>query len=135
MAEGWACYATDLMGEAGFFTELERYAEHHARLRMAARATVDVELHTGATSFEEAERFYVETTAMSPAAARAEVTKTWMFPGAAIVYLVGSSLIHELRRERERALGSAFDPKRFHDRFLSHGSLPVALVAREMARS
>ena len=31
MAEGWACYATDLMGEAGFLTPLERYAEAQSR--------------------------------------------------------------------------------------------------------
>ena len=134
MAEGWACYATDLMAETSFFTELERYAEHHAHLRMAARAIADVKLHTGGMSFADAERFYCETTAMSPAAARAEVTKNTMFPGAAVIYLVGSALIHELKRAHERALGARFELKQFHDAFLSYGSLPVALVARELRR-
>ncbi len=46
MAEGWACYATDLMEEVGFLTPLEQLAEAHTRLRMAGRAFVDVRLHT-----------------------------------------------------------------------------------------
>ena len=37
MAEGWACYATQLMAEHGFLTPLEEFGEAHADLRMAAR--------------------------------------------------------------------------------------------------
>ena len=54
MAEGWACYATDLVGEAGGLTPLEAYAELHSRVRMCARAVVDVELHRGRMSTDEA---------------------------------------------------------------------------------
>jgi len=52
MAEGWACYATDLMEEIGFLSPLERYAQVHARMRMAARALVDIDLHRGAITLE-----------------------------------------------------------------------------------
>src|SRR5262249_7123665 len=58
MAEGWACYATDLMAEAGFLTPLERYAERHTRVRMCARAVVDVRLHQGRLSLEAAADYY-----------------------------------------------------------------------------
>src|SRR6267142_999771 len=34
MAEGWACYATDLMDEAGFFTPEESVAQQHTRARL-----------------------------------------------------------------------------------------------------
>ncbi len=128
MAEGWASYATDLMEEAGFLTPLESFAEQHARARAAARAIVDVELHRGAMSFDEAESFYREHTNMSPAAARSEVTKNSMFPGAALIYFVGSRLIREIRREHEGRLGL----RAFHDRFLSYGSIPVASIGRAM---
>jgi hypothetical protein len=129
MAEGWASYATDLMDEAGFLTPLESYAEHHAHARAAARAIVDVELHRGRMSFEEAELFYRRHTNMGEAAARAEVTKNSMFPGAALIYFVGATRIHDLRREHESRLGL----RGFHDRLLSHGSIPVARIARAMA--
>src|SRR5262249_43108180 len=38
MAEGWACYATDLMDEIGFLTSDESLAQQHTRARLAARA-------------------------------------------------------------------------------------------------
>jgi uncharacterized protein (DUF885 family) len=126
MAEGWASYATDLMDEAGFLTPLESYAENHAHARAAARAIVDIELHRGRMSFEEAESFYLARTNMSEGAARAEVTKNSLFPGAALIYFVGSTRIHELRREQEGRLGL----RGFHDRLLSHGSIPLALMRR-----
>ena len=65
MAEGWACYATQLMAEQGFLTPLEEYGEAHADLRMAARAVVDVRLHRGEITVDEAAQFYASRTAMS----------------------------------------------------------------------
>ena len=45
MAEGWACYATDLMDESGFLTPDESIAQQHTRARLLARAVVDIGLH------------------------------------------------------------------------------------------
>jgi hypothetical protein len=132
MAEGWACYATDLMDEAGFLTPLERYSQHHARLRMAARALVDVELHRGRLTLDQAAALYADAAGMAPEAARAEAVKNSMFPGAALIYLSGTDQIHALRRTLAAREGAAFSLRRFHDRFLSYGSIPVALIARAM---
>ena len=133
MAEGWACYATDLMEEIGFLTPLERYAQVHARMRMAARALVDVDLHRGVISLEAAAALYARRIGLSPEAARAEAVKNSMFPGTALMYMMGTDALHRLRRDL--AFGStAFDLRRFHDRVLAHGSVPVALVAGAMRR-
>lgn len=130
MAEGWACYATDLMEEIGFLTPLECLAQAHGRLRMAARAVVDVRLHTGAWTLEEAAACYRDRVAMSPEAARAEAVKNSIFPGTALMYLTGTERIHRLRRIAAREKG--FEQRSFHDRFLSYGSVPVALIAAAM---
>ncbi len=132
MAEGWACYATDLMSEAGALTELERYAEHQACRRMCARAVVDVRLHTGRMTLGEATGFYRQRGGMSEAAAEAEAVKNSMFPGTALMYLVGTDEIHRLRRELEAARGPDFSLRAFHDELLSYGSIPVSLIARDM---
>lgn len=130
MAEGWACYATDLMEEIGFLTPQERLAQEHSRLRVAARAVADVRLHTGAWTLEQVEAFYCDRVAMSPEGARAEAIKNSMFPGTALMYLVGVMGIHALRREATRLAGLSL--RDFHDRLLGHGSIPVPLVARAM---
>jgi uncharacterized protein (DUF885 family) len=118
------------MDEAGFLTPLEHLSELHSRLRMAARAIVDVGLHTGRLSLDEAAAFYRDRTGMSPDAARGEAVKNSMFPGAALMYLLGTDQIWSLRRELESRPG--FTLRAFHDRFLSYGSLPVALIAGAM---
>lgn len=130
MAEGWACYATDLMGEVGFLTPLERYAERHGRLRMAARALADVRLHHGQWSLDETARFYEQQVGMAPAAARGEAVKNSMFPATALMYLMGTDTIHNLRRACAARPG--FELRSFHDQVLGFGSLPVALVAEAM---
>lgn len=135
MAEGWACYATDLAGEAGALTPLEAYGEVHGRVRMAARAVVDVQLHRGRMTLEDAVAYYRSQAGMSAEAARGEAVKNSMFPGGALMYLMGTDAIHRLRRETMRRQGPAFDLRRFHDTFLSYGSVPVSLIAKAMTRT
>jgi hypothetical protein len=134
MAEGWACYATDLMAEAGFLTPLERYAEWHTRTRMCARAVVDVRLHQGRFGLQAAADYYREHAGMSPEAALGEAVKNSMFPGAAVMYVVGTDGLHALRREMARREGAVFDLRAFHDTVLSYGSVPVAAIAAAMTR-
>jgi hypothetical protein len=134
MAEGWAVYATDLMAEIGFLTPLEAYAEHQSWRRMSARCVVDVRLHQGRMSLDEAARFYQERAGMSAAAAQGEAVKNSMFPGAAVIYLAGCTRIHALRRTLAAQQGAAFNLRRFHDRFLSFGSVPVELIAQAMEK-
>ncbi len=124
LAEGWACYATDLADEAGFLTPPESFAQHSARLRMAARALVDIRLHQGRLSVPEAADLYVERVGMAPSAALAEAVKNSLFPGAGCMYLAGWDGIWRLRRQC-----GGMPLRVFHDRLLALGSVPVALAS------
>lgn len=126
MAEGWACYAVDLMEEIGFLSPLERCAQAHTRLRIALRAAADVALHTGEWTLEDAARVYESRGGMDPSAAHAEALKNTLFPATAMMYLLGVDGIHALRRAEAARLGAAFDLRAFHDRLLACGSVPVA---------
>ncbi len=128
MAEGWACYATDLMEEFGFLTAGEQLAEQHTRLRMAVRAVVDIKLHYGMISFGEAVELYRTRVGMSEAGATGEATRNSMFPGTAVMYLMGTSMIHDLRRKLEHRMSLM----EFHDNLLSYGSIPVPLISKLM---
>ena len=48
---------------------------------------------------------------------------------------LGTDGLHRLRRARERAEGAAFSLRRFHDRLLSFGAIPVPLIARVWSNS
>src|SRR3989442_15855455 len=93
MAEGWACYATDLMEEIGFLDSFDLLLLAHTRLRIAARAVVDVRLHTGRWTLEEAEAYYRDEAGMSSEAARAEAVKKRIFPGRGWCYRGGTEQI------------------------------------------
>ena len=129
MAEGWACYATDVMDEAGFLTTDESLAQQHTRARLLARAIVDIGLHERSMTFGEAVALYRDRVGMSPDAARAEACKNSMFPATAIMYWLGTSGLHALRHERQQIEGPAFVLGRFHDRVLRFGSIPVLMLS------
>ncbi|HEX4934454.1 MAG TPA: DUF885 family protein [Gemmatimonadaceae bacterium] len=133
MAEGWACYATDLMDECGFLTPEERVSEQQTRVRMLARALVDLEFHTGQRTFDEAVALYAGAVGMPPAVAHGEAVKNSMFPGTALMYWLGTSQIHALRAREQARRGDRFSLKAFHDSLLSYGSIPVALAGRLLA--
>jgi uncharacterized protein (DUF885 family) len=120
------------MDETGYLTPLESFSQLHSRARMAARALVDVRLHTGRLPLSGAAAFYAEQTGLSEAAAFAEAVRNSMFPGTALMYLIGSDRISALRREVAAIEGAEFTLRSFHDRFLSHGSIPVSLIAERM---
>ncbi|MEQ1693319.1 MAG: DUF885 family protein, partial [Gemmatimonas sp.] len=135
MAEGWACYATLLVGELDppLLTELEYIAEQHSGVRMAARAVVDLRLHLGDWSFDECVRFYESTVGMSRDVAISETTKNSMFPATALMYWLGTRGIMDLRMRQRVAKGEhGFSLKAFHDELLSRGAIPVPLAARLM---
>lgn len=132
MAEGWACYATGLMGELGGLSPLESVAERHSAVRQLVRAVVDLSFHAGELSFDEAVALFVGRAGMDPAVARAEVVKCSMFPGTAAMYWIGTQGILDLRDRVRARDGAGFDLKAFHDDLLGHGSIPVPLVARMM---
>lgn len=132
LAEGWACYACDLAEEAGFLTPLDAIAQQHTRVRLLVRAVADLELHSGRRTLDETASLYRERAAMRAEAAHAEAVKSSMFPGAAIMYWLGTRDLHRLRRAREAREGPAFRLRSFHDRVLSYGAIPVPLIARLM---
>lgn len=134
LAEGWACYVCDLMEEIGFLSPLEAVAQQQTRVRIAARAVADLSLHLGRRDIAGLTAHYEDRALMPPAAARAEAVRNSMYPGAAVMYWLGTREIHRLRAEVARREGAAFSPRRFHDRLLSYGAIPVAHIARLMLR-
>ncbi|MDB5057565.1 MAG: hypothetical protein JWO59_1037, partial [Chloroflexi bacterium] len=132
MTEGWACYSTELMADIGALTPLESFAEKLSGLRMAMRTIVDIRLHRGEYSLEQAAAQYVERAGMGQDSALAEAVKNSMFPGNALMYLMGTETIWSLRRELAARQPGAFSLRQFHDKFLSYGSVPVARIAAQM---
>lgn len=132
-SEGWALYAEHVMREHGFFAEPAHELAHlDARIFRAARIVVDTSLHTGEMGFDEAVRFMVANTSLSPDTARAEVRRYCAWPTQAASYLTGALEIERIRaRWRKRNPDAPL--REFHDRIAGSGRLALALAERVVA--
>lgn len=131
MAEGWATYVADLMDETGFLTPLESLSLVAGEVRAAARAIVDVRLHQGEWSYDEALAFLSTEGEMSPAGAGRDVLRMSLRPGVGSAYLLGHDQIRALRAEVVDARGGV-SLRDFHDRLLAHGSVPISIARDSM---
>lgn len=129
LIEGWACYVEDLLMEApGFYTPQEILLLKQFERRNAASVLVDIKLHLGDWSLEQAMDFYREA-GFAPARVEGEVVRNSMLPGSRLMYWLG---VEGIKALRSRWKG---DTLSFHDTLLSYGHVPLAWVADEMDRA
>ncbi|HKF86165.1 MAG TPA: DUF885 domain-containing protein [Candidatus Limnocylindrales bacterium] len=129
--EGWGMYSEQLMREEGFDDgPAFRAAMYTDVVWRACRIILDIRMHRGELSADEATDFLVEHTMFEPANARAEVRRYTYTPGYQLSYLLGKVLILGLREEERRRLGAGYDQRRFHDTLLRNGSLPISFHRR-----
>ena len=148
--EGWGLYSEELMAEPlpdhkyGFYSPGEYLYELQGQLLRAARIRVDVGLHTKRMSFDDAIDYFTEHVQFSPgarlraagdpaakaafdAASRA-IYRYSKWPTQAITYNLGKNAIIELREACKAKTGASFSAKRFHERFMAQGQIPVAFI-------
>ena len=133
MIEGWGLYTEQLMHDVGYYDGEARLGQLSLRLFRALRIVLDMQLHSGALSYDEAVRKATAVARLSEPTARSEVARYTMDPTQAFSYLVGCLELERLRSESQARLGDAFRLRRFHDRVLSYGHMPPTLVARAIA--
>jgi uncharacterized protein (DUF885 family) len=130
MIEGWGLYTEQLMHDAGYYGERARLAQLSMRLLRALRIVLDMELHTGAISYDDAVAKATRVVRLSEPIARTEVARYTMTPGQPCSYLVGALELERLRAATQARLGPAFRYRDFHDRVLAYGHMPPTLVRR-----
>jgi uncharacterized protein (DUF885 family) len=125
--EGWGLYAEWMM--LPYMPPEGQLISLQFRLMRAARAFLDPELHMGRVTPDEARRVLLDDVVLSQAMTEQEVER-YMFraPGQATSYFYGYTQLRELRPEVERAMGSKFSAREFHDFILAQGLLPPELL-------
>jgi len=132
--EGWGMYSEQMMREQGFDDGPEfMLALHTDAIWRACRIVLDVRMHRGELSVEEATAFLVEHTGFEHANAQAEVFRYTYTPTYQLSYLLGKVLLLALRADEQRRLGDRFSLKGFHDSLLRNGSLPISFQRRLLA--
>ncbi len=127
--EGWALYCEDMMGEEGFYrAPEERLFQLIALLLRGIRVVLDVGLHTGTMTYDEAVRLLVDRAMLDRATAESEVRRYCATPAYPLCYAVGRREIKDLRDDFRAAAGGEYSLRAFHDAVLSYGGLPVGLM-------
>lgn len=131
--EGWALYA-----EAVAADDLHVYADDPlgrvgflmSYLFRAVRLVVDTGLHHKRWSREQAVEYMAASGAKPINAANSEINRYCAMPAQACSYKIGHTVIARLRTEA--AARPDFDLRRFHDKVLVNGSLPLAVLEQLM---
>ena len=144
--EGWGLYAEELMAEPtadrqyGFYSAGEYLYELQGQLLRAARVRIDVGVHTGRMTFDEAMNYFTEhvnfypgacaRAASDPAAkavcdgAMRAIYRYSKWPTQAITYNLGKNAIAALRESYRSRRGAAYSAREFHERFMRMGTIP-----------
>jgi uncharacterized protein (DUF885 family) len=128
--EGWALYGEEMLLRTGAYPE--NSASHGQILRLSryrsARIGVDVNLHTGKWTFEQAVDYFMEAGGLDREAAQGEAAGAAVSPTQKISYIVGKwQIMSLLGRYRDKA-GPNFRLGQFHDDLIKNGSLPLSIV-------
>ena len=128
--EGWALYTEEMLMRTGLYPDNSAAQGQVLRLSRyrAARIGVDVNLHTGRWTFEQAVNYFMEAGGLDREAAEGEAAGAASDPTQKITYMVGKwQIMRLLGRYREQA-GGDFQLGKFHDDLIRNGSLPLSIV-------
>ncbi len=133
-AEGWAFYGEEMFVRLGLFgddLDARLFVARWERVR-GARAVVDPKLASGEWSYQQAAEFFATESGFTQQQAEAAVAGIATRPGYVIAYSVGRLQIENLLAEYLRRQGAAASLHDFHDRLLSYGTTPLAIVGPEL---
>ena len=130
LIEGWALYGEEMLMRTGLYPNNSPAQGQILRLSRyrAARIGVDVNLHTGKWTFEQAVNYFMEAGGLDRESATGEAAGAAASPTQKITYMVGKWQIMRLLGKYRDKQGASFRLSQYHDDLIKHGSLPLSMV-------
>lgn len=133
--EGWGLYSETIGKELGVLNDPYMYfGMLQNELWRSIRLVVDTGFHSKGWTREQVIKYMLENSATSETDAVAEAERYMAIPGQALAYKTGQLKITELRARAEKALGTRFEIKAFHDEVLKDGSVPLDVLDAKIER-
>ena len=128
--EGWALYGEEMLMRTGLYPNNSPAQGQILRLSRyrAARIGVDVNLHTGRWTFEQAVKYFMDAGGLDRESAEGEAAGAASSPTQKISYIVGKWQIMNLLGRYKDIKGESFRLGQFHDDLIKNGSLPVSVI-------
>lgn len=132
-SEGWGLYSEKLAKDMGLYTDPARdFGRLQLELHRAIRLVVDSGLHHKRWTREQAIKYVEDNSADAPGGIVKAIERYIIYPGQATAYMVGRLKISELREKAQKALGSKFDVRGFHDTVLKSGPVPLDVLEEQV---
>ncbi len=129
--EGWALYAEQVADELGAYKDIERAGYLQSFLFRAERLVVDTGLNSKRWTREQAIDHMVAATGFARPRVQREIERYCASPGQACSYKIGHIAWNRARTKTQKALGSRFDIRDFHD-ILKEGAMPLTIFERRI---
>jgi uncharacterized protein (DUF885 family) len=128
--EGWALYCEEMLSRTGLYPNNSPAQGQILRLSRyrAARIGVDVNLHTGRWTFEQAVKYFMDAGGLDREAAEGEAAGAASSPTQKISYITGKWQIMNLLGRYKDKQANNFRLGQFHDDLIKNGSLPISVV-------
>ncbi len=133
-AEGWAYYGEEMFVRLGLYgddLDARLFTARWERVR-GARAIVDGKIASGEWNVAQAATFFEAQSGFTKEASEAAVAGIALQPGYVIAYTVGRLQLETLLAAYSKQAGDQASLRDFHDRLLSYGTTPFAIVAPEL---
>jgi len=132
-SEGWGLYTERLAKDMGFYQDpYSDFGRLTLEIRRAIRLVVDTGLHSKRWSREKAVQYILDNQPGDKPQAQKDIDRYIVMPGQATAYMIGQREILRLRDKAKASLGSRFSYKGFHDVVLSHGAVPLDVLAQNV---
>jgi len=128
--EGWALYGEEMLMRTGLYPNNSPAQGQILRLSRyrGARIGVDVNLHTGKWTFEQAVKYFMDAGGLDREAAEGEAAGSASSPHQKISYIIGKWQIMNLLGRYKDRQGDNFRLGQFHDDLIKNGSLPLSVI-------
>jgi uncharacterized protein (DUF885 family) len=127
--EGWGLYAERLGKDVGFYRDpYSDYGRLEGDIWRAIRLVVDTGVHNQSWTRQQMVDYFHDHSNIDETSIQSEVDRYIAWPSQALAYKIGQLEILELRARAQKALGSKFDIRAFHDQVLDSGALPLDVL-------
>ena len=131
--EGWGLYSERLGYDVGLYQDpYSRFGQLSYDMWRAVRLVVDTGMHYKGWTRDEAIAYFVANAPRKKLDIVNEIDRYISWPGQALAYKIGQLKMSELRQRASSALGDGFDLRRFHDRMLENGAIPLSMLEQTM---